>query len=75
MVRYPSWSLDRIDSSATGSANKLESSCSYFADGRDQEVNVYVIVSGINNVRLDFADRIGERKNLHPKFASVMSSK
>ena len=61
LVRCPSWGLSRIDSSATGSTNKLDSSYLYFTDGPDQDVNVYVIDSEILTMSI-YSSLIGFEK-------------
>jgi subtilisin family serine protease len=48
-----SWGLDRIEGYGP------VGSYSYFADGPDQEVHVYVIDSGINSAHDDFVGRLG----------------
>jgi serine protease len=60
----PSWGLDRIDSVATQSTSKLDSTYSYVDDGSAQEVHVYVIDTGINSFHDEFAGRLGNGFNV-----------
>jgi subtilisin family serine protease len=60
----PSWGLDRIDSAATQSTSKLDGTYSYVDDGSAQEeVQVYVIDTGIKSFHDEFAGRLGKGFN------------
>jgi subtilisin family serine protease len=61
----PSWGLDRIDSTATQSAFKLDGNYSYVEDdpAAPQAVHVYVIDTGINRFHDEFVGRLGNGFN------------